>query len=104
MKTYQMLNRAPRHQDVLRSGGIAPRILKLGTRRRRVVGFTSRLLYKGEGTTDTHWIGGWVGARGGLNAVAQRKNPCPYWKSNPGRPAHSQDNILTELPRLSKGI
>jgi hypothetical protein len=29
---YALLNSAPRHEDILGSGGIAPRILILGTR------------------------------------------------------------------------
>jgi hypothetical protein len=32
MRMYPMLNQALRHEDVLVSGGIAPRILNLGTR------------------------------------------------------------------------
>jgi hypothetical protein len=38
---------------------------------------------------DIHWIGGWVGHRAGLDAVAQRNIPSRYRKSNPGRPACS---------------
>jgi hypothetical protein len=38
-------NWAPRHEWVLRSGGIAPRILDLGTRWRSVVSFTPQPLY-----------------------------------------------------------
>jgi hypothetical protein len=30
-------------------------------------------LYPGERTPDTHWIGGWVGLRLGLDAGARRK-------------------------------
>jgi len=40
------------------SGGRAPHILDLGTRWRRVVSFTLRLLYTWEITPGTHWIGG----------------------------------------------
>jgi hypothetical protein len=40
-----VLNEAPRHEDVLGSGGIAPRILNPGTRWRWVVSFTPRPLY-----------------------------------------------------------
>jgi hypothetical protein len=40
-----VLNQAPRHEDVLGSGNIVPRILDLGTRWRRVVSFTPRPLY-----------------------------------------------------------
>jgi hypothetical protein len=30
-----------------------------------------------EGFTGTHWIGGWVGPRAGLDAVGRRKIPSP---------------------------
>jgi hypothetical protein len=36
----------------------------------------------------THWIGGWVGPRAGLDMVSKRPSPCR--ESNPDRPAHSQ--------------
>jgi len=39
------LDKVPRHEDVCGSGGIAPRILNLGTRWRRVVSFTPLPLY-----------------------------------------------------------
>jgi hypothetical protein len=38
-------NWAPHHEGVLGSGGIAPRILDLGTRWRWMVNFTARPLY-----------------------------------------------------------
>jgi len=39
-----------------------------------VVSFTPRPLYHGVRGPGTHWIGGWVGTRVGLNAVADKKN------------------------------
>jgi hypothetical protein len=39
---------------------------------------------------DTHWIGGWVGPRAGLDAGDRRKIHCPCRGSNPGRPARGQ--------------
>jgi hypothetical protein len=45
MKTYPVLNWAPRLEHVLGSGIVAPRILNLGTRWRCVVRFTTRPLY-----------------------------------------------------------
>jgi len=46
-----VLNLVPHHEDVLGSGGVAPRILNLGTEWRGVVSFTVRSLYpKGKGT------------------------------------------------------
>jgi hypothetical protein len=38
----------------------------------------------GERALDTHWIGGWVGSRTGVDTVVKRKIPSPRWKSNPG--------------------
>jgi hypothetical protein len=48
------------------------------------------MLYPWEWTPGTHWIGGWVGPRAGLDAGAGRKILCPCQGSNPNRPAHSQ--------------
>jgi hypothetical protein len=55
------------------SGGLAPRILDLGTRWRLVVSFTRRPLYPRERPLDTYCIGGWVGSRAVLDAVVGRK-------------------------------
>jgi hypothetical protein len=33
-----------------------------------------------ERASGTHWIGGWVGSRAGLDAVVKRKIPSPYGK------------------------
>jgi hypothetical protein len=38
----------------------------------------------------THWIGGWVGLRAGLDAVARKKILCPCPGSKRDRPARSQ--------------
>jgi hypothetical protein len=59
-----------------RSGCIAPRILDLGARWRWVISFTAR-------PPGTHWIGGWVGLRAGLDAEVKRKFPSPCWYTNP---------------------
>jgi hypothetical protein len=32
----------------------------------------------GERVPGNYWIGGWVGPRANLDAVAKRKIPCPY--------------------------
>jgi hypothetical protein len=39
-----------------------------------------------ERTPGTHWIGGWVCPRAGLNAV-KRRIFCPCWESNPNSSA-----------------
>jgi len=53
-----------------RSGGIAPRITNLGISYRSVVSFTSQPLFTpGERVPDTHWIGGWVSPKAGLDGM-----------------------------------
>jgi hypothetical protein len=44
----------------------------------------------GERISGTHWIGGWVGPRAGLDAGPRRKILCHCRGSNPNRPARSQ--------------
>jgi hypothetical protein len=66
-------------------------ILNLGTRWRWVGNVTPRPRFTpGERIPGTHWIGGWVGPRAGLDAEARRKILCPWWGSNPDRPARTQ--------------
>jgi hypothetical protein len=36
-----------------------------------------------ERATGTHWIGGWVGSRAGLDTLSNRKIPIPRRESNP---------------------
>jgi hypothetical protein len=50
--------------------------------------------------SDSHWIGSWVGPRGGLNAVEKLKIFCPCQESNPGRPARSP--LLYQLNNETK--
>jgi hypothetical protein len=52
------------------SGGIAPRILNLGELSASCRG----RFISGEISPGTHWIGGWVDRRAGLDAVAKIKN------------------------------
>jgi hypothetical protein len=47
-------------------------------------------LYPRERTLCSHWIGGWVGPRAGLDAEARRKILCLCRGSNPVRLVHSQ--------------
>jgi hypothetical protein len=43
--------------------------------------FTAREIVPG-----THWIGGWVGPRAGVDTVVKRKIPSSRWESNPRTP------------------
>jgi hypothetical protein len=60
---WQTLN----HKNLWGIGCIDPCFLSLGTRWRWVVSFVSLSLYPMERTSGTHWIGGWVGPRAGLD-------------------------------------
>jgi hypothetical protein len=80
-----LFNWTPRHGSVLGSGGIAPRVLNLGTwwewSASRPGHFTPS-----ERAPGTHWIGGWVGSGNGLDTVVKRKIPSPWCDSNPRTP------------------
>jgi hypothetical protein len=81
------LNWASHHAGVLGSGGIAPCILWPRHKLRWVVSFTPhRPLYAQVNSPVTHWIGGWVGPKAGLDAVVRRKIPSPCRESNPRTP------------------
>jgi hypothetical protein len=77
------------------SGGIPPHILDFGIRWRWVVNFTLLPLYpQTKGPLVTHWIGGWVGPRAGLDAVVKRKISSPGRDSNP----RSSNPYLSTIP------
>jgi hypothetical protein len=71
------------------SGGIAPLILDLGTRWKWVVSFTPGRFAPRERAPGTHWIGGWVGPRAGLDAVVKRKFQAPAGTWTPDHSARS---------------
>jgi hypothetical protein len=39
-----------------------------------------------ERAPSTHWVGGWVGPKAGLDTVSKRKIPNPRQESNPDHP------------------
>jgi hypothetical protein len=43
----------------------------------------------------SHWIGGWLGPRSGLDTVDKRT--CLRWESNPGCPAASIVELFSDL-------
>jgi hypothetical protein len=56
----------------------------------------------GKGPLSSHWTGGWVGPRAGMDTEVRRKILSPLPRIEPrsiGRPVRSQ-TLLTELPRL----
>jgi hypothetical protein len=94
-------------EDVWGNRGIAPP-------------FSTSELYGGEWsdsclgrfTPGTHWMGGWVGPRTGLDVVEKRKVALLCRESNPGRPARSLslyrlshlDSQHTKMPLLFKKL
>jgi hypothetical protein len=76
----------PRHEGVLRSESIAPRILDLGTRCEWSASRAGCIIPR-ERASDTHWIGGWVGPRAGLDSfdVEDKSFPYPCRESDSGR-------------------
>jgi hypothetical protein len=75
------MNSAPLLQDVLGSIRIAQPFftsaLYLGE---------SSVSRPGERTPGTHWIGGRVGRKAGVNTVEKREISSTHRESNPGRP------------------
>jgi hypothetical protein len=71
---YRLIPETSGYTIVWYSGGVAPHILKLGTRRRWVIGFTARPLYPWDRAPTIHWIRGCVDTRASLDEVAKRGN------------------------------
>jgi hypothetical protein len=84
-----VLNKAPLHEVVWGSGGIASNILTLG-----LGGGEWSAACPSHFTPSTHWRGGWVGPRAGLNMMVKRLSPYPGWELNPTHPTH---NLVTML-------
>jgi hypothetical protein len=97
MKMYPVLRKAPHREDVW---GMDISFLISALDGGKWSGSRPGRLVAGERAPGTHWIGGWVGPRAGLEAATKRKSPSPCWKSNLGRLARSLVAIPTELPRL----
>jgi hypothetical protein len=95
-------NEAPRHEGVWGSEYILvdPRFHEFGTSWRWVVSFRPLPLYLEERAPGTHWIGGWVGPRAGLDDVEKRKFlTLPGLELRPlCRPARSQSPYRMRYP------
>jgi hypothetical protein len=98
-KIFPILKQSPLHENVWGSGRIAPLNLNLGTVWRWVVSFTLRPHYPG-GKWPRYPFYRMDGPQRSLDAMAKRKDSCPYRESNPGCPARSLVTILTELHEL----
>jgi len=71
VKFVPVLNQVPHNEDVLGEWRYIFTHFSLGTRRRWVISFTLRPFTQGKDPPGTHWTGGRVGARAGLDAVAK---------------------------------
>jgi hypothetical protein len=58
----------------------------------------------GERTLGTHWTGGWVGFRAGLDSGTRRKILCLCRGSNPVRPVRSQSLYWLNYPGSLWGL
>jgi hypothetical protein len=78
----------------------------LGTRWRWVVSFTTRSFYLRERPPppNTHWIGGWVGPRAGLDAMVKSKIPSPCRDSTPPLSIPQSSAIPLSYPGSSQGV
>jgi hypothetical protein len=65
-----------------------------------VFSFTPRSLYPQERVPATHWIGGWVGSRAGLDAVLKRKISLLLPGLEPPTIQPVAQRYTTELSRL----
>jgi len=72
----------PHHEGIQKSGGIAC-ILTSPLSGYEWSATCSSYFITGEWALTTHWIGGWMGYRAGLDTVAKRRNYSPCWESNP---------------------
>jgi hypothetical protein len=100
MLSLCLTNKALHHEGVWGSGCIDPGFLDLGTWWRWVVSFTPQPLYPREKAPSTHWIGGWVGPRAGLDNVEKTKFlTLPGLELRPlGHPARSQSLYWLRYP------
>jgi hypothetical protein len=74
------------------SGGIAPRILDLVTRWRRVVSLMPQSLHPQGKSPWYQLIGGLVGPRAGLDAVVEKKIPSRATSAGSRTPDHPARN------------
>jgi hypothetical protein len=93
-----LVHQTTRHEDVRRSGRVAPPFSTSALDECELSGLRSCRFTPGKEPTGTHWIGGWVGPRERLDAVEWRKISCLCRKWNPGRPARSSSLYRLSYP------
>jgi hypothetical protein len=63
-------------------------------------GHASSALYPHERAPGTHWLGGWLGPRAGLDTEARGKILSLCWRSHPGHPVSNQTLCRLSYPQL----
>jgi hypothetical protein len=84
-----LINESSRHGDVWRSGGIAAPLLISALDEDELSTSLPNRFNPRARAICTHWIGGWVGPRAGLDSVQHTIMYFPCQESNPARPARS---------------
>jgi hypothetical protein len=87
--SFSLINWALFHEDVWGSGGTASPFLTTAVGGGEWSASRPRRFIHGERARGTHWIGGRMGPRAGLDAVEKRKISRICRKSNHGRSASS---------------
>jgi hypothetical protein len=95
-KAVPLPTKAPRYEDILGEWRHNHVFFDLGARWKWMVSFTPRPLYPRERAPGTHWIGGWVDLRAGLDTVWKRKIPSPRRESNTDHPIVQWHHMLHE--------
>lgn len=62
--------------------GVKPCILNLGPRWRHMISVTHQQIYPTKWDPITHWIGGWMESRAGLDILERKKRNCHCQKSS----------------------
>ena len=65
-----------------------------------VNGFTFRHQYSGRNNPDTHWKGGWLGYRPGLDVFEKKKSLVPTGIQHPDLPASNLVSIPSVLSHV----
>jgi hypothetical protein len=95
-----LINSALCHEDICGTGGIAPPFLTSALDGGEWSASRTCHFTPGEKAPGTHWIGGHVGPRAGLDAVEKRKI-LHFWKSNLGCSACSPSLFWLSYPDSS---